>query len=646
MKKMIRLSLLLLLMMSTFSACDYATDSSSGGAKVKYPNSVLAPWKEEFNQAEKAFAAKSYKEAEKGFADFVRKYPYNELTDKSQFRLGQIDMLNQDYAHAISTFQAIIKKTPDPAIKARSNVKLGICYFRQKKYGEALNAFGSIDGKYLDDHDDVKGASLALAASSNLKEDLNKKAYYYALLYDVYAPLSDAEISTRYGSEATPKSEVMGKFKEWVGLVTPPEMLDKRLIAYRGKSSTPLLEYKLGKSYYEAKDKSHAEGYLKTYVSKYPNHEYAPEARKMLEALGARVASPKNMVAVGVILPLSGKYEQYGASTLKGMECAASAKPECRGLNNIRLIVKDSTGDPAKVAALVDELVDKDKVIAILGPLPSAEAEVAAKEAQIKGVTLLVLAQKKGLTALGTTLFRFSLTPSAQVESLVRYAANDKKAKRYAVLYPNNNYGQEFAAEFEKTVPLNGGKVVSKVSFSATKADPSSDVRQLKLNVNEMKEGNKLFDALFIPDSYLSVAKLAPVLAIAGLKDVLAMGTNAWNDPSLPSRISSSLTQSIFVDVFYRDSQQPVVQGFVRDFQAAYGYPPSTLEAMGYDAARILGQALAMNKVSKKEDVRGALLGMKSYKGVTGLHGFKTDRESVIDPYIIGVEANGFKELK
>jgi len=632
------------LMLFSLSACDYVADSGTG-AKVKYPNAVQSPWREEFNRAEKTFDAKNYKDAEKLYRDFLQKYPYNELSDKSEFRLGQIAMLAPDYPKAIALFQGIVKKSPDPAMKSKAQAKIGICYFRQKNYGETLAAYANVDEKYLDDREKVKMASLALQASDAVKDDLNKKAYYYAVLYDTYGPLTDAEIGSRYGTEATPRAEVASKFKEWIGLVTPPETLDKRLFKYKGKSA-PTIEYKIGKSYYEAKNKSQAESYLKNFVSKNPNNEYAGEARKMLVALGSSVPSTKGMAAVGVILPLSGKYEQYGTSTLRGMECAVSVKPECKGVTNIRLVVKDSAGDPAKIPALVDELLNKDKVIAILGPLPSAEAEVAAKESQSKNVIMLALAQKKGLTGLSNNLFRFSLTPPVQVDALVRYGSVDKKIKRYAVLYPNSNYGQEFAGEFEKSVTDLGGKVVSKVSFNAAKADPSAEVRQLKLNVNEMKEGAKPFDAIFIPDSYMTLAKLAPVLATAGLNDILSLGTNAWNDPSLPSRIGSSLNQAVFVDVFYRDSQQPAVQSFVRDFQAAYGYAPSTLEAMGYDAARILGQALSVGKANKREDVKAALLGTKGYKGVTGLHGFRSDREAIIDPYIIGVEATGFKELK
>lgn len=644
MKKIIfRLSLCSILLFS-FAACDYVSDSG-GGAKVKYPNAVQTPWREDFNRAEKAFDAKNYKEAEKLYKEFIPKYPYNELTDKSQFRLGQIAMLNTDYAKAISIFQGVVKQSPDPAMKSKANAKLGICYFRQKNYGETLSAYSVVDEKYLDDKEKVKMASLAIQASEATKEDVNKRAYYYTVLNDVYGPLSESEISNRYGAEAKSKADVTAKFKEWVNLVTPPELIDKRLFSYKGRSA-PTIEYKIGKSYYEAKNKAKADSYLKKFVGNYPNSEYASEARKMLVALGSSLPSTKGMVSIGVILPLSGKYEQYGTSTLRGMECAVSVKPECKGVNNIRLVVKDSMGDPTKVPALVDELIQKDKVLAILGPLPSAEAEVAAKESQAKNIIMLTLAQKKGLTALSNNLFRFSLTPPVQVEALARFATVEKKMKRYAVLYPNSNYGQEFVGEFEKAVTDLGGKVVSKVSFNASKADPSVEVRQLKLNVSEVKEGSKPFDALFIPDSYMTIAKLAPVLATAGLNDVLSMGTNAWNDPSLPSRIGSSLQQAIFVDVYFRDSQQPLPQAFLRDFQAAYGYAPSTLEAMGYDAARIMGQALAAGKVGKREEVKSALIGTKNYKGVTGLHGFRSDREAIIDPYIIGVEATGFKELK
>ncbi|MBL7685472.1 MAG: penicillin-binding protein activator [Deltaproteobacteria bacterium] len=651
MKKLSYLFSMVVLILS-LNACGVFEGGESSPSKVKYPNSVQATWKDEFNQAEKLFESKQYGPAEKAYKDFINKYPYNELTDKSNFRLGQIAMLRQNYGQAVEVFKSIIQKSPDPAMKSKSNVKMAICHYRQKNFGEAAADLSAVEEKYIDEREKVKVGVFGVKSAQELKEDLNKKAYYYALLLDVYEPLSEADINEKFGSENISKIEVRNKFKEWVDLSTPPETIDRRLQKYRGKFSGPYLDYKLGKSYFDAKQNSKAQEYLKKYVSKNPNHDYVASAKKMLSSMGVSAPAVSNkgkggpQVLVGVILPLSGKYEQYGNNILKGMQCGSGEKAECNGASNIRLLVKDSAGDPQKAAALVDELVDQDKVNMIVGPLTSSEVESVAKSANSKGIPLLALAQKKGIPELGENIFRFSLTPASQVEALLKYAANTKKAKRFGVLYPSSNYGQEFLAEFEKLSSQYGAKVISKQSFSATKSDLSDEVRQLKTSVSEVKQGTKIFDGIFIPDSYLTMAKLAPALQKSEIQDILTFGTNAWNDASLPSKIGSTLSNAFFVDIYFRDSSQSSVQTFVKEFQAAFNYPPSTLEAMGYDAARFLGQAFAGKKISKKEEIKPALMQVHGYQGATGLKGFLGDREAEVSPFILGVDANGIKEIQ
>ena len=109
--------------------------------------------------------------------------------------------------------------------------------------------------------------------------------------------------------------------------------------------------------------------------------------------------------------------------------------------------------------------------------------------------------------------------------------------------------------------------------------------------------------------------------------------------------MNGALSSGVFVDLYYKDSTKDLVQNFNREFQSAYNYAPSSLEAMGYDVVRFVSQALANKKASNKEAVKSALV-QQSYDGVTGLKGFNTTREALINPVFISVDANGFKELQ
>jgi len=611
-----RLPLFLLIFLFSFSISSCGFMSGEGPktaktAKVKYPNATTLEWREEFNQIERQFEAKQYPDAKKAYESYSTKYPYHELSDKASFRLGQLAMLDQNFSKAVEIYQTLIQKTPDPSIRSKARVKLGLSQYRLKKYGEALSAFGAIEDKYLDDREKVKMASFAILSSTTLKEELNKQAYYYAILYDEYNGLSELEITQRFGKDATSKTQVETKFKEWLALSIPSEMIDRRLVNYRGKATKPLLEAKLGKK-----------------RSAPDNTSKGPE------------------MAVGVILPLSGKYEKYGQNTLKGMECAASTKPPCAGVKNIRLIVKDSGGDPQKAAAFVDELVQQDKVVAILGPLPSAEVESVAQKAKDQGVVLISLAQKKDVPALGDNIFRFSLTPQTQVDALLRYLTEKEKLKVFSVFYPSTNYGQEFLAEFEKTAPRFSAKINGKTSFSPAKADLSAELRQLKLAATEVHPGGKTFEGLFVPDSYLTVEKVAKALTKLQMTGLIGIGTNAWNDASLPSRVGQAFQKSFFVDLFSPTSENPKTKNFVQEFQSAYTYAPSTLEALGYDTVLYLGESLKSKKVSKRSQVKSALLDYRGFQGATGLKGFREDREASVEPLLLKVEGEKVGEVK
>ncbi|HKX12101.1 MAG TPA: penicillin-binding protein activator [bacterium] len=638
--------LVLLLLLAT-TACIKGGVSPT---KVVYPNSVSSEMRAEFERSEEEFKAQRYPQAESGYRAYIGKFPYNELTDTSLYRIGQIQMLRKEYDGATLTFDQLIGKTPDPDVASRARVKAGICQFRLNQFDRSLGYFDKTEPHALGENDRIKLGGLGLAALEKTGGSAERRGFYDAVLLDTYQGMTDAAIQQKYSGEAPMRPAITQDLQSWAKVPASISQVDPRFKNYKAKASEPYVAYKLGMAYNQAGDTKNAKKYLGRLQDKYPGNPLAKDAAPTLAKLGykpGKEGKPSGkLYKVGVILPLTGKYEVYGASTLKGMECAASVKAPCSGVNNLEIISRDDQGDPNLAVQAVESLVRDEKVSAIIGPLSSASAQAAAKKAQELGVVMISLAQKEGIPAIGDKIFRFSLTPGEQVRALLNEAVKKDQKKSIAVLYPTSNYGKVMMATMKDMAPSYGAAVTASQGYGSA-SDAANQLRQLKFSVSQISAANPLgFDSLFIPDSYASVLKIAPAFRAAGIENVLLLGTNAWNDPSLATKSGGLLDKSVFLDIYFKESDAPAVREFVQEFQAAFGGSPSTLEAMGYDSVRFLGHALHGRKGSSGEEVRQAVSGMRGFRGVTGLRSFLPDREAQVEPYLLTVEGGQIKELK
>ncbi len=174
-----------------------------------------------------------------------------------------------------------------------------------------------------------------------------------------------------------------------------------------------------------------------------------------------------------------------------------------------------------------------------------------------------------------------------------------------------------------------------------------NELRQLKLSISKASPEIPLgFNALVIPDSYTAVLNLLPQLKSLGIESVLLLGTNAWNDPQLASRSNGQLGGSVFLDIYFKESQNPRVRSFVQEYQTAFGQQPATLEAMGYDTIGFLGKVASGKKTLRPEEFREALMTTNGYEGVTGLQAFTSHREAQVRPYLLTVEGDQIKEVE
>ncbi|MDX1387428.1 MAG: penicillin-binding protein activator, partial [bacterium] len=438
------------------------------------------------------------------------------------------------------------------------------------------------------------------------------------------------------------------QLQTWAKLPATPGEIDPRFVKYQPQASGPYVDYKLGMAYYKAGNYKLAKRFLGHLVSSYPSSSLAREAKPLLAQMGYKPKKKKvgAGIRVGVILPLSGKYERFGQSTLNGMECAAGTKAGCAGLGNIELIIRDDGGSPGSAIEAVQTLVEQENVVAIVGPLSSASALAAAKKAQELGVTMISLAQKQGIPNVGNQIFRFSLTPNQQIKALLAYTTKKKGKKSIGVFYPKNNYGKVFMEKFKSLAPSYGAAVTASHSYTNSQ-DAQGDIRNLKFSVSKSSPEAPIgFNALFIPDSFMAILNLLPQLKVSGLETMLLLGTNAWNDPALAQRSGGNLGDAVFLDIYFKGAKNNRVKTFIREYQAAFGQTPTTLEAMGYDIIRFISEMAVKNKIRSRPDFRNALDGTSGYNGVTGLRSFASNREARLRPYMLTVTGSQIQEIQ
>ncbi len=351
-------------------------------------------------------------------------------------------------------------------------------------------------------------------------------------------------------------------------------------------------------------------------------------------ALQSQLTDPTQLQrAIGILLPLSGRYAAFGQRVQRGMELA---RKTFRPHIPVRFIYRDTAGDETVAAQQVAELAISDRVMGIAGPLVGNAALGATRRANQERTPLLTMSQKQGLAASSLYVFRNSLTPQLQVRALIDYAMEERGFSQFGIMSPQTRQGENFAAVFREEVMRRGGEIISEQSYLTDQTDFRSQVRLLQgldPNAPDEEENKKdpddpnaiaeeeeppPFEALFIPDYADRISLLAPQLAFYGLEGVQLLGPNGWNDAELPRLTRQFVEGAVFTDGFFRHSDYPFVQDFVEQYFSQYNEEPTILEAQGYDIAGILLTLLNDSSVRSREDLRRALAQIQNYPGVTG----------------------------
>lgn len=364
-------------------------------------------------------------------------------------------------------------------------------------------------------------------------------------------------------------------------------------------------------------------------------------------------------VTIGALLPLSGQYSQFGEAALKGVLLAAGIFPHSpetakdgRG-SSVEVIVRDTGAAQASAEGAVDELASIDTLFGAIGPLLSSNALEAVRHAQKKGLPVIALSQRPGLTDAGPLIFRLHSSVFDQTEALVAHAVA-KGMKSFAVLYPKSAQGVEYAKRFSAEVAKRGAILRKEIGYEPGESDFSDEMRYIfGIMAKEKREGRKRVteysqtvhvDALFIPDTYETASVIAPYLDYFGISGTVLLGASGWNSTKLIALAGDDVEGAVFVDGFYAGSKRPGAQGFTGAFTAAYGYEPGLMEAQSHDATLLLIEA--STKAQSRDKVDDELRAIKGIEGAEGRLFFGQGQEAQKQIFVLTVKDSRITEAE
>ena len=318
-------------------------------------------------------------------------------------------------------------------------------------------------------------------------------------------------------------------------------------------------------------------------------------------------------ITIGTVTTNSGTAAAYGESEVTGFELAVSEINAKGGINGkkVKLESMDDKGDATEASNAYNKLAGDNNVLAVAGPTISATtAAVAPLADQSKLVTIAPAATSDSIET-GNYLFRTCFKDSYQGEVAARFAAENLKVKKVAVLYGTGDpYSSGVGEAFAKAAEKLGLEVVDKESSSsADDTEYSAQLQKIQASGAEL---------LYAP-YYYSVAGpyIIPQARSVGFEGYV-MGPDGYDGLKLTG--DKSQYNKTYYTTHYSadDNTNTKVQDFIKSYKSKNNAEPNTFAALGYDTIYMIKQAIEKaGENATREDVRNAVAGM-TFDGVTG----------------------------
>lgn len=319
----------------------------------------------------------------------------------------------------------------------------------------------------------------------------------------------------------------------------------------------------------------------------------------------------KQPIKVGFVGGLTGRYSDLGVAGRNGVTLAVEQINESGGIDGrtLQLITKDDMQDE-KTALRVDRELISEGVAAVIGHMTSTMSVAVVPLFNEKKIVLISpTTTTNELDGKDDFFLRMEPASKKQTEHLARYAIKEARLKKLSVFYDVSNkiYTEDYFRTFSALYNDLGGKVVSAETFGIDAVASFAGIVERSLKNDP--------DGILLIASAADAAALCQQIRKAGSRAVILSSGWAMTEVFLQSG-GKAVEGVVFDNLINIDSKEERYISFKKNFEARFGVSPSFGAVHGYEAARLLADALKVNDSPSR--LKDTILGLKKVHGLFG----------------------------
>lgn len=332
-----------------------------------------------------------------------------------------------------------------------------------------------------------------------------------------------------------------------------------------------------------------------------------------LSTLGAPAIAQGAPFKIGLMTVKTGPLAQGGIQMEQGLLTLLKDKNYTLSGRKVELVVADTGGNPAGAKTKAQELIERDKVNVLLGPLAAFELLAITEYVRQQKTPLVAVAAAEDVTQRNVNpyIIRPTATSGQCSHVMGDYAVKELGKKRAATISEDFAFGYEQMGAFQRVFEESGGKVVKKLWPPLVTPDYTPFIAQIPKDA----------DCVFNGFAGSNPVKFMRSFNDLGLKDRIQLlsGWTAMDDAllrSLGDEAVGVISASYYSAAYESETNKRLVAGLAKDFNVLAGGYAAGLYISGLcveAALAIAGDkandgtafAEALHKIEVKESPRG-----------------------------------------